>query len=268
MTPARLSVRRIVPVQRAGFTLVELLVVIGIIAVLISLLLPALGRMRSSARLVQCQSNLRQLVIAAQMYANANRNTFPNGQNYWFDYPAAVRFQSGGFDYPRLASNYTNPFPTFDKLLPDWIFNENAYVQFVMSRQLPVVRSSDGGVESVHPAWRCPEMVSGNTTEEWMTDEPKDTSYRYNVFYAAGRRTSMMSKSSEAMLFFDGSFPDWRLAQYPHYPRNANLPNVNVGFGDGHVASFNLKELVAKQWRDGVLEGDTMLYKDGWRLTN
>lgn len=101
-----------------------------------------------------------------------------------------------------------------------------------------------------------------------MTDEPKDTSYRYNVFYAAGRKTSMMSKSAEAMLFFDGSFPNWRQVQYPHYARNAEQPKINVGYGDGHVASLNLKELVAKQWRDGVLEGDTLLYKDGWRLTN
>ena len=62
---------------QTGFTLVELLVVIGIIALLIALLLPALGRARESANQVVCLSNLRQLGMSFVMYANQNQGRFP-----------------------------------------------------------------------------------------------------------------------------------------------------------------------------------------------
>jgi len=59
--------------RRNGFTLVELLVVIGIIALLISILLPALNKARESARTVACASNARQLTMAANMFANEHK---------------------------------------------------------------------------------------------------------------------------------------------------------------------------------------------------
>lgn len=62
---------------RRGFTLIELLVVVAIIAMLISILVPALGRARQQGRAVVCESNLRMLAFAVQMYADANKGWFP-----------------------------------------------------------------------------------------------------------------------------------------------------------------------------------------------
>ncbi len=75
-----------------GFTLIELLVVIAVIAMLIALLLPALGQAREAGRAVKCRSNIKQFALAATEYAMdykdviwpvAGRTSWPNGTRFW-----------------------------------------------------------------------------------------------------------------------------------------------------------------------------------------
>jgi prepilin-type N-terminal cleavage/methylation domain-containing protein/prepilin-type processing-associated H-X9-DG protein len=64
-----------------GFTLVELLVVIGIIALLLSILMPSLRKAKSTAMRLACAHNLKQINLAMDLYLNGNENTYPCAQD-------------------------------------------------------------------------------------------------------------------------------------------------------------------------------------------
>jgi prepilin-type N-terminal cleavage/methylation domain-containing protein/prepilin-type processing-associated H-X9-DG protein len=100
------------PSLRRGFTLVELLVVIGIIALLISILLPALSQARESANTVKCSSNMRQLCQALTNYASENKGRFPPNIN------ALSPAQSGS--YP-TNSNFWYDADRIGKYLPNTV---------------------------------------------------------------------------------------------------------------------------------------------------
>jgi prepilin-type N-terminal cleavage/methylation domain-containing protein/prepilin-type processing-associated H-X9-DG protein len=89
--------------QKKAFTLVELLVVIGIISVLISMLLPALNKAREAAKKVSCASNLRQIGTAMQMYGNDNKGWLPP---YWSDtaYTVPAHNLGNGIDGRRCVA--------------------------------------------------------------------------------------------------------------------------------------------------------------------
>ncbi len=79
-----------------GFSLIELLVVIGIIGILLALLLPSLIAARNNARTIQCASNLRQMTMALINYSVEFKGAFPPNSNdigqYWFDEACIGRY--------------------------------------------------------------------------------------------------------------------------------------------------------------------------------
>ena len=122
-TPIESSPRRARSIH--GFTLIELLVVISIIALLISILLPTLGKARDAARVIQCQSNLKQLGIVTGTYHNDFDGKFPisgdfiNGRFNSWDLLLAtdlgVAYVSGPIpqeNVPTLRCPFDNPAQT------------------------------------------------------------------------------------------------------------------------------------------------------------
>ena len=89
--------------RKAAFTLVELLVVIGIIAVLVSILLPAFSLVREASRVIKCASNLRQIGLALTTYSNEQGGALipsqidPGGSAYPTGYFWANELVAGGY---------------------------------------------------------------------------------------------------------------------------------------------------------------------------
>jgi len=94
--------------MKRGFTLIELLVVIAIIAILAAILFPVFAKAREKARQAKCTSNLRQIALATQMYAQENNETMPTSSSFW----SAIGVPAAVFTCPSkktLANGYVFP---------------------------------------------------------------------------------------------------------------------------------------------------------------
>ncbi|MFN3167895.1 MAG: type II secretion system protein [Phycisphaeraceae bacterium] len=226
-----------------GFTLIELLVVISIIALLIAILLPALGKARASAGAVVCMSNTAQMAKANEMFADENHEHYP--YNYWLGDGSewVKRYQAGS----RQRVVYWMVDPIF-----------LSYLGFTDEQ---VNNATRGG--NANQTWGA-QWPDDYLCPQWE-DNNNAFNHRNSYGYSRGRRGNAVNVAhrpkipdpDEAYGFMDAA--GWhlqeRMADYKKLwdARGNNAPDsqvnyrhdesVNVSYFDGHVARVHKSEL-------------------------
>ncbi len=186
-----------------GFTLVELLVVIGIIAVLIAVLLPALSKARASAQIVACQSNLRQLVQATQMFANEHAGYLPQAENN-----GSPRMQ-GWSNRVGTRWEFSNDMWSWEWAIMKYVSRNKAVFQCPTDTD-PKIRyawndsngtlGEPGSADNVPASYR---MNWSNVTLEATTGAP-DLSTNYNNTVMTSPKISQIKPADRAIIYMDG----------------------------------------------------------------
>lgn len=201
------------PIAKApGFTLVELLVVIGIITVLAALLLPVLAASRARARQVQCASNLRQLGTALSLYMDDWDDTYP-----WAVDPSDVHCLSMWSIHPQWQAQIPQ-MPLLPQVLHTYTKNRQVW-RCASDRGYDVYQDADLPLAARPTAW-----------------DAFGTSYIYRTeltFSALGQGN--LPHAAETNVLFDGH-SSW------HGGRAREAGRWNVLYADGHVKNVNFAQ--------------------------
>ena len=215
-----------VAIERSGFTLIELLVVIAIIAILASLLLPALSKSKGKAQAIACMNNIKQLSMAWTMYPDDNDDAYVNNHGIGQTRDERKNWVNNVQDWGTSPDNTNVLFLTEAKLAP------------YLSRSIGVYKCpSDTALAANGPRIRSMSMNA-------MVGNPGVLTNKFNPAYRQFFKSADLSKPVETFVFLD-EHPDTindgffvnRLDDYVwgNLPGSYHNAAANFSFADGHT---------------------------------